>query len=180
MEPPPIEYEERRSARARKVGLTIYPDCRVVVTVPRDAGPDEASALVKRYADWITGQLKRLAGQRDCVFLPRGRRDYLKHKERARSFAHSCLAYHNVRYGFVYGRISIKNQKSSWGSCSVRGNLNYNYRIVHLPARLAEYIIVHELCHLSEFNHSKRFWALVAAAIPDHKERRKALRKYLM
>ena len=102
---------------------------------------------------------------------------YLKHKERARGFVQSRVEALCSEYGFSYGRIAIRNTKRSWGSCSELGNLNFSYKIIFLPEHLAEYIIVHELCHLKEFNHSPKFWAHVEVILPDHKERRKELRK---
>ena len=98
------------------------------------------------------------------------RRDYLKYKEHARQLAKSRIAYYNKLYRFKVGRIAIKNTKSRWGSCSKKGNLNFNYKIVLLPAALADYVVVHELCHLGEFSHSPKFWKLVAMAIPNWKE----------
>lgn len=99
------------------------------------------------------------------------------HKETARSLAHERLAYWNQFYGHPYNRVAIRNQGSRWGSCSMKGNLNFNYRIALLPPELADYIIVHELCHLREFNHSDRFWALVAETLPDYKERKERLKE---
>lgn len=101
-------------------------------------------------------------------------------KEQARAFVHSRLNVLNAYYGFVYHRVAIRNQKTRWGSCSKKGNLNFNYRIVSLPFHLADYIIVHELCHLGEFNHSQKFWNLVAQAVPDHRARRRELRGFLI
>jgi predicted metal-dependent hydrolase len=86
------------------------------------------------------------------------------------------IGHFNQIYGFVVKRISVRDQRSRWGSCSKKGNLNFNYRIVLLPPKVADYIIVHELCHLGEFNHSKRFWGLVAKAVPDYKQLKKELR----
>ena len=83
----------------------------------------------------------------------------------------------NTTYKFKFNRINIKNQKTRWGSCSNKGNLNFNYKIVLLPERLADYIIVHELCHLKELNHSKKFWNLVAKAMPDYPQIRDELNK---
>jgi len=102
---------------------------------------------------------------------------YVKHKERARGYVTARVEALCAEYGFQYGRIAIRNTKRSWGSCSELGNLNFNYKIVFLPNALAEYIIVHELCHLLEFNHSKRFWAHVESIIPDWRERRATLRR---
>ena len=108
------------------------------------------------------------------------RRSYLKHKETARALAFRRIEHFNNFYGFKVGRISVRNQKTRWGSCSKKGNLNFSYKIALIPARLADYIIVHELCHLKEFNHSKRFWALVAKEIPDYLEIRKQLKKVIL
>lgn len=93
---------------------------------------------------------------------------YLAHKEKARKLAEERVNYFNTFYTFKVGRISIKNTQTRWGSCSRKGNLNFNYKIALLPPKHADYIIVHELCHLGEFNHSKKFWALVEKTIPDY------------
>lgn len=106
-----------------------------------------------------------------------GRKGYLVHKESARELVMRKIAEWNALYGFTVGRVSIKNQTTRWGSCSSKGNLNFNYRIALLPEHLADYIIVHELCHLKEFNHSQKFWDLVGKAIPDYAVRREELRK---
>jgi len=87
------------------------------------------------------------------------------------------LDYYNQFYQFKVGQISIRNQRTRWGSCSAKGNLNFNYRLVLIPEKLADYVIVHELCHLGEFNHSADFWALVAKAMPDYREARRELKK---
>jgi predicted metal-dependent hydrolase len=104
------------------------------------------------------------------------RRDYLKHKEGARALAHARLEYFNEFYRHSYTKVTIRNQKTRWGSCSKKGTLSFNYKIALLPLSHADYIIVHELCHLAEFNHSKKFWDLVAKTIPRFREIRRALR----
>jgi len=100
---------------------------------------------------------------------------YLANKERALDFVYARVALYNEIYNFNFNRISVKNQKTRWGSCSEKGNLNFNYRIVLLPIEMADYIIVHELCHLGELNHSPKFWNLVARAMPNYLEIRKRL-----
>ena len=104
-------------------------------------------------------------------------RSYLQNRGPARQLVRQRLEYYNQFYGFQYGRVSIKNQRSRWGSCSKQGNLNFNYRLVNLPSELADYIIVHELCHLKEMNHSARFWRLVVQVMPDYLTRRQKLKK---
>jgi predicted metal-dependent hydrolase len=74
--------------------------------------------------------------------------------------------------------VFIKNTKRNWGSCSEKGNLNFNYKLALLPRELAAYVVVHELCHLAVFDHSQTFWDLVSREMPDHKALRKAMRKY--
>jgi hypothetical protein len=105
---------------------------------------------------------------------------YAKHKESARELVHRKLAEHNAHYALTFGKVTIRNQRTRWGSCSKNGNLNFHYRIALLPEHLADYIIVHELCHLAEFNHSPKFWDLVAQTIPNHKARRKALTQHAL
>ena len=102
---------------------------------------------------------------------------FLEHKERARTFVTSRLEFYNQHYGLKFNRIFIKNHIARWGSCSSKKNLNFNYRIVLLPPELANYIIVHELCHLGQFNHSQKFWDLVGETIPNYLKLRSKLSK---
>jgi predicted metal-dependent hydrolase len=88
------------------------------------------------------------------------------------------LAAYNTRYGYRYGRVSIKEQKSRWGSCSRLGNLNFNWRLLLAPLPVLDYVVVHELCHLKEMNHSARFWQLVARTCPTYATQRRWLRQH--
>ena len=103
------------------------------------------------------------------------RAHYLRHKEAARALVHARLAHFNQFYSYPLRKVFIKNLRSRWGSASERSNLNFNYKLVFLPAEVVDYVIVHELCHLGAFNHSPQFWALVAQTIPGHKTLRKIL-----
>ncbi len=102
---------------------------------------------------------------------------FLLYKEPARALVTSRVEHFKAIYNFKIGKIAIRNQISRWGSCSSKGNLNFNYKIVLLPAHLADYIVVHELCHLKEFNHSQKFWDLVTVGDPEYKRHRAELRK---
>ena len=110
------------------------------------------------------------------IWMRRNRRQYVRVREHARALVHTRIGHFNGIYGFKLGRVFIKNHKSRWGSCSKKGNLNFNYKILFLPTDIADYIIVHELCHLAELSLSPRFWGLVVRTIPDHKRRRRHLR----
>jgi predicted metal-dependent hydrolase len=93
--------------------------------------------------------------------------EYQASQGAARTLIEERLAYFQKFYGVSWRRISIRNQKTRWGSCARNGNLSFNYRLLLLPAHLRDYVIVHELCHLIEFNHSPKFWALVNQVLPD-------------
>lgn len=95
---------------------------------------------------------------------------YLTHKEAARALVHTRLSYWNQYYGFTYHRVAIRNQRRCWGSCTAKANLNFSYKLLFLPPVLADYIIVHELCHLGELNHSPQFWALVERVMPEYRQ----------
>lgn len=88
------------------------------------------------------------------------------------------LAHCNAVYGFTYGRVSIKEQKSRWGSCSRQGNLNFNWRLLLAPLAVLDYVVTHELAHLKEMNHSPRFWQLVARGCPNYLAHRRWLRQH--
>lgn len=102
---------------------------------------------------------------------------YAAHKEAARALVHDRLQHFNHQYNLTYQRVSIKNTRSRWGSCSSKGNLNFNYRIIFLPTHLQDYLIIHELCHLQEMNHGPNFWALVAQQCPDYQTSMRELRQ---
>lgn len=112
------------------------------------------------------------------------KKEYEDHKEKAREIAHELIhkyveVYNDLGIEIVpKGRVAIKNTVSRWGSCSNKGNLNFSYKLGMIPLPLAEYIVVHELCHLKEFNHSQKFWDLVALTVPDHEMKKEELRKF--
>lgn len=106
----------------------------------------------------------------------RSHKHYIQHKEQARMAVYARLAHFNAHYGHTLKRVFIKNSKSRWGSCSSAGNLNFNYKLLFLPPEVLDYVVVHELCHLKEFNHGPEFWLLVGQVLPNHKDLRRQLR----
>jgi predicted metal-dependent hydrolase len=172
------DYTLKIRKNSRRVRLAVHQDGRVVVTASKSTKKSRIEAFISKQTEWIRSSFKRFEGMPKPV-VPRGnRRDYTKYKEVARELVERRLEHFNAysSYVFAIGRVSIRNQKTRWGSCSKKGNLNFSYRIALLPPELADYIVVHELCHLGEFNHSSNFWSLVEKAIPDYRERRRRLR----
>lgn len=116
-----------------------------------------------------------MVGKAPPVSRGAARRAYLLHKEAARRLIYAIIARFAPLYGVSVRAVSIRDQQSRWGSCARSGRLSFNYRLALLPPRLAEYVVVHELCHLLEFNHSAKFWALVSKTVPEHRALRQAL-----
>lgn len=172
-----VEYTLRVSRRARRMRLAVYCDGNFVVTAPRFMSMGAIERFIVSKGSWILDKLGYFKSISGTVFVKGKRKDYLNNRARAMALVRERVEYFNRAYGFSFNKISIKNQKTRWGSCSRKGNLNFNYKIVHLSDKLADYLIVHELCHLGEFNHSQKFWDLVSREIPDYLKRRKELKK---
>lgn len=98
-------------------------------------------------------------------------------KKKADEVIRDRLEYLNEAYGFKYNWVTLRDQKSRWGSCSKKGNLNFNWRLIMAPIEIIDYVVVHELCHLRHLNHSHQFWSMVAESIHDHKARRRWLKE---
>jgi predicted metal-dependent hydrolase len=171
-----LKYKLKRSVRARKMRITVNCDASVSVTLPSIISESFAEKFLKEKADWVLKKVEYFKNNKNLSVKKYGKRDYLKNNEKARSIILEKVEYFNKFYNFEFNRISIRNQKTRWGSCSKNRNLNFNYKLIYLPEKLANYIIVHELCHLKEFNHSENFWELVSKLNPDYKDIRKELR----
>ncbi len=167
-----MEYTLKRSARARALRLAVYPDGAVVVTAPYFAGMATIERFFAKYSGWAR---RKVAATKNKTVIRIARKDIPMLKRAAEAFARERCAHYADFYGVSFRKVSIRSQKSRWGSCSHTGNLSFNYKIAALPQHIAEYIVVHEICHLLELNHSARFWHHVARAIPHHKAVRKEL-----
>lgn len=176
-----IKYKIRKSKKARRVRLAVYCDGSLTLTVPRFSSEFLAQKFLESKISWIIKKLEYFSSKKITTIpkwqLKGSRRDYGKQKINALALARERIYYFNQFYNFKYQKISIRNQKTRWGSCSKNGNLSFNYKIIYLPPNFADYIIVHELCHLGQFNHSGAFWKLVSRTIPGYKEIRKNIRQ---
>ncbi|MDP3965091.1 MAG: SprT family zinc-dependent metalloprotease [bacterium] len=172
-----VSYKIKRSHRAKRVRLAVYCDGSVVVTLPIGVQETLAEKFVREKSQWLLSKLAFFKQFQGSSLTHYGHKEYLKHKEEASELATARVKYYNRLFGFSYNTINIKNQRTRWGSCSKKGNLNFNYKIALLPSKLADYIIVHELCHLGEFNHSRKFWNLVSNVFPNFRELRNEMKK---
>jgi predicted metal-dependent hydrolase len=171
-----IRYALRRSARARRMRLAVHRDGSVTLTLPTRVSLGAGEAFVQRLGSWV---LSRIASFGRTPVHPAslyGRAEYLSHREAARLLVASRLAVFAPVLGVSYGRVSIRSQRTCWGSCSRSGNLNFNYKVLFLPPHLQDYVIVHELAHRLELSHSARFWAVVTGVLPDFRLLRRELR----
>jgi predicted metal-dependent hydrolase len=170
-----IPYSLKKNILSKGIKLRVGEKGLTVTTIKR-VSVKEAEHFIKQNKEWVLEQMDRYY---DPTYEDRkksSRSDYLKHKKSAHRLAENKLKQFNEHYNYKYGKITIRDQSTRWGSCSAKGTLSFNYKILHLPPELLDYIIVHELCHLKEMNHSQKFWDLVAQIIPDHKIRRRKLK----
>ena len=172
-----IDYTLKISKRAKRLRMSIHPDGSLVITKPYGLPSFFINSFLRVKAAWVLSKLEYFKKFKNVNNVKNSKEDYLKYKEEARSFIENKIKERNKYYRFKYNRISIRNQRTRWGSCSQNGNLNFNYKLLFLPTKTAEYIITHEICHLKEMNHSSRFWDLVIQKIPDYKKIRKELKR---
>ncbi len=170
-------YTVKINPKSRYLRIRIKPGGEVLVTVPKNVNSSVVAKFLQDKHDWIEKKVKLMEQYSKIPKVTLSRKEITALKTKALTFIEERLLYFNTKYGYEWNTITIRQQKSRWGSCSKKGNLNFNYKIALLPEHLADYIVVHELCHLGEFNHSDRFWTLVARTIPDYREKRKELRE---
>lgn len=170
-----IDYILKVNKRSRNIRLSIHPGAKVTVTTPRFVPQFIVDRFLKDQSDWLQEKMEHFSKLPPVKNKKEKRDEYLKYKEDALILVKERLEYFNKYYNFKWHNITIRNQKTRWGSCSRKGNLNFNYKIVLLPEEQADYIIVHELCHLKELNHSKDFWNLVGISVPNFKNIRSSL-----
>lgn len=173
-----MKYILRKSWRTKNLRLIINQEGSLIVSAPKWLSVKKIENFILEKEEWILEKMK-LAQKRhkEKNFWKKNSREYLLLKPRARKIVQEKIKQYSQAYDFNYLKISIRDQKTRWGSCSRKGNLNFNYRITLLPDHLIDYIVIHELCHLKEFNHSQNFWSLVAKILPDYKQRIQEIKK---
>lgn len=164
-----MEYQIIRSSRGT-IAIQIMPEGRVLVRCPQKMSVRQIDDFVRSKQGWIEKHLKLLADR------PREPAFTCTQLQSLAGQALQDLPMRATRFaslvGVHFGNITIHAQRSRWGSCSSRGNLNFNCLLMLVPEKVRDYVVVHELCHLIEGNHSARFWAEVERILPDYRRSR--------
>ena len=171
-----------RHPRARRYIIRVQDDGSLRVTVPRWGSRREATAFVEHERSWIEKQRERLARERladreRVDSFPWADPEVARHaRKRAAHELPSRLLVLARQHGLEVSKVSVRNQKRRWGSCSPNGHICLNWRLVLMPDAVRDYVLIHELMHLRRLDHSKAFWKLVAKACPDYQAHRAFLR----
>lgn len=172
-------YRILRSSR-RTMSLEIRPDGEVLVRAPNRLAVREIERFVTEKEGWIETHLQKMAQNRSVAqSQPQLTMEELyKLADAAVDYIPKRVAHFAPLVGVTYGRITIRNQKTKWGSCSAKGNLNFNCLLMLAPPEVLDYVVVHELCHRREMNHSPAFWAEVERVMPDYHIHRQWLKDH--
>lgn len=173
-----MELEIRRSNR-KTMTIEVTKEAKVLVRAPYRMPLSEIQRFVNEKSDWIEKHIQKMREkQREVSEVERLTTEQIRElAELAIKVIPQRVAYYAKIIDVTYGRITIRNQKTRWGSCSGKGNLNFNCLLMLTPPEVLDYVVVHELCHRKEMNHSKWFWNEVEKVLPDYRERRKWLKE---
>ena len=169
-----MEYEVKYSSR-RTIALSIK-DLRLIVKAPYGTPRAKIEEVILSHQKWIEKHLAMQA-ERASKFANLTDEDIKRLKKLARAVIPAKVECYSALMGLKYGRITITSAKGRFGSCSSEGNLAFSYRLMLYPEEAIDYVVVHELAHLVELNHSQRFYRIVASVLPDYKARQKLLKK---
>ena len=167
----------KRSRRARNMNLTVKPFSGVGVTIPRGVSLKQVEQFVVSKTDWIN---KHLAQARQLERKRLHAANLMEETDagEARKFLVQKLETLAVRHGFEVGSVSVRKQKTRWGSCSVNNNISLNINLIHLPRQLMTYVILHELLHTRIKNHGRQFWRELDDLVGDARLLRSRLNEY--
>ena len=171
-----MEVRVRVSERARYARVVIWPGEPPELVVPRGTSDRQVARLLAHHRPWIERQLARR--RPPSLGLEGLRLPEAEWRAAAREALTEVAEREAPKLGVAYERIAVRDQKTRWGSCSSRGTLSFNWRLVLAPEEVLDYVVVHELCHLREPNHSQRFWRLVEDARPGWQAQRDWLRMH--
>lgn len=175
-----VIFSDRKS-----VSIKIKEDASICVRAPYYAPRFQVEAFIESKKDWIYENHQKMLSKKEehlPSLTPIQKQQIRMLEKRFRNaaaihFPKRCAELVRLTGG-NYTKITVRNQKTRWGSCSQTGTLSFNYRLMMAPPEIIDYVIVHELCHLTHLNHSKAFWSLVESILPDYKERKLWLKEH--
>lgn len=171
-----IEYFIIKKIAFRNIRIKIDQTGRVIIFSPILVSDRYLEKILLSRGNWVIRKLKAVSEIKN-IEIPQNV-SLKKVREQARMVIEDRIGEINKVYNFSFSAVFLRDQKTRWGSCSSKKNLNFNYKIAFLPGHLRDYVIAHELCHLQEMNHSKRFWNLVEKSIPEWTTHRHELKKW--
>ena len=173
-----MDYSVIRSNR-KSLSIEVNSDAKVIVRAPSRVSEVFIAKFVEEKSNWINRAICKVKERQKSI----GKVEQLSSKEineladKALNIIPEKVKHYANIMGVSYNRITIRNQKTRWGSCSVKRNLNFNCLLMLVPNEVQNYVVVHELCHLKEMNHSVRFWAEVEKVMPKYREYKKWLKE---
>jgi predicted metal-dependent hydrolase len=172
------EVTLRKTARARGIGIRVHSDGSTSVSMPSWVRYDAGIRVLEARREWILAAREKFAKRNTGLDASASNVDIEKMREKARAELPPRLLELARLHGFKVNGVRVKHNRSNWGSCSVRGNINLNINLVRLPAELRDYVLLHELCHLRHMNHGREFHALLESVCPGHLELRRELKNW--
>lgn len=174
-------------SQRRTYAIEVSYDRGVIIRTPLRMSERELAKILSERREWIVSHYLKLQqkkaqyrqAEQDSPYTEQQRKQIeLCYREAAKEYIPKRVAYFVQFTGGKYERITIREQKTRWGSCSGRGTLSFNWKLMLAPPAVLDYVVVHELCHLTHMNHSREFWQAVENILPDYKERRKWLKEH--
>ncbi len=165
----------------KTVAIQVNSNLSVTVRAPRSTSEKDIEEILKKKEAWISKHIEKIKKTKERLEAESTekltREKVIALAEEALKVIPERVEYFAKVIGVTYGKITIRNQKTRWGSCSSKGNLNFNCLLMLAPSEVLDYVVVHELCHRKQMNHSKAFWLEVEKVLPDYKEVRKWLKE---
>ena len=165
----------------KTVAIQVNSDLSVTVRAPRSVSEKDIEEILKKKEAWISKHIEKIKETKERFEAEPTekltREKVIALADEALKVIPERVEYFAKVIGVTYGKITVRNQKTRWGSCSSKGNLNFNCLLMLTPPEVLDYVVVHELCHRKQMNHSKAFWLEVEKVLPNYKEVRKWLKE---
>ena len=167
-------------SKRKSIAIEIKPDLQIIVRAPLSMSEREIKRFVREKSDWLEIHLEKMRRKiQERENIPKMTAEELHGLTMcAKDVIPKRVAHFAALMRVTYGRITIRHQRTRWGSCSSEGNLNFNCLLMKTPLDVIDYVVVHELCHRREMNHSPRFWEEVENVLPDYKTSKKWLKEH--